>query len=97
MPDEIECPAGAVNVTDAKYRKYVKGNDYLKAFEEALKDADAGSKILYIPAGTFELSSIWYIFASDVTITGAGMWYTNLKLRTLTHSEEVFRAVMAHM
>lgn len=79
VPDEIECPAGAVNVTDAKYRKYVKGNDYLKAFEEALKDADAGSKILYIPAGTFELSSIWYIFASDVTITGAGMWYTNLK------------------
>ena len=25
------------------------------------------------------MSSIWYIFASDVTITGAGMWYTNLK------------------
>ena len=37
VPEEIECPAGAVNVTDAKYRKYVKGNDYLKAFEEALR------------------------------------------------------------
>ena len=79
VPEEIERPAGAVSVTDAKYRQYVKGNDYLKAFEEALKDADAGSKILYLPAGTFELSGIWYIFASDVKITGAGMWYTNLK------------------
>ena len=79
VPEEIECPAGAVNVTDAKYSKYVKGKDYLKAFEEALKDADAGSKVLYIPAGTFELSGIWYIFGSDVKITGAGMWYTNLK------------------
>ena len=36
-------------------------------------------KVLYIPAGTFELSGIWYIFGSDVKITGAGMWYTNLK------------------
>ena len=50
-----------------------------RLFEEALKDADAGSKVLYIPAGTFELSGIWYIFGSDVKITGAGMWYTNLK------------------
>ena len=37
VPEEIECPAGAVNVTDAKYSKYVKGKDYLKAFEEALR------------------------------------------------------------
>lgn len=79
VPQEIDRPAGAVSVTDTKYKQYIKGNDYLKAFEEALKDADAGSKKLYIPAGTYELSGIWYIYGSDVKITGAGIWYTNLK------------------
>ena len=79
VPEEIERPAGAVSVTDSKYKQYVHGKDYLKAFEEALKDADAGSKKLYIPAGTYELSGIWYMFGSDVKITGAGIWYTNLK------------------
>ena len=78
VPDEIDCPAGAVNVCD--YGAVPDdGKDDVNAFEAAVKAADAGSKIVYIPAGTYHLSRIWNIYCSDLKITGAGIWYTNLK------------------
>ncbi|MCR5077572.1 MAG: sugar-binding protein [Prevotella sp.] len=78
IPAEIERPEGAVSVTDFG-AVADDGQDDLEAFKKALAAADAGSKVLYIPAGTWHLSSIWYVFGSDVKITGAGIWYTNLK------------------
>lgn len=78
VPDEIQMPAGAVSVAD--YGATPNDNrDDLNAFNNALAAANRGSKILYIPAGTYNLSQIWYVNCSDVLITGAGMWHTNLK------------------
>lgn len=78
VPDEISKPAGAVSVTD--YGAVADdGRDDLTAFNNALAAANRGSKILYIPAGTYHLSKIWYVNCTDVMITGAGMWHTNLQ------------------
>ena len=44
-----------------------------------MKAADAGSKVVYIPKGTWHLSGMWNIYCKDVKITGAGIWYTNIQ------------------
>ena len=75
IPAMIKQPAGAINVQDYK-KDY---NSWLDAFNEALKEADKSSKVLYIPKGTYELDGIWRVYGDKVRIQGAGMWYTNIK------------------
>lgn len=74
----IDCPDGAVSVTDFGANPN-DGQDDLAAFVAAVKAADAGSKVVYIPEGTWNLSSMWNIYCQDVKITGAGIWYTNIQ------------------
>lgn len=78
VPEAIERPAGAVSVEDFGAHPD-DGQDDLAAFVAAVKAADAGSKVLYIPEGTWHLSGMWNIYCQDVKITGAGIWYTNLQ------------------
>ncbi|WP_438492695.1 discoidin domain-containing protein [Paenibacillus sp. IHBB 3054] len=83
VPVAVSRPAGAVSVTD--YGAVANDNkDDLAAFNSAVTAAVAGGKTLYIPAGTFNLSSMWQIgsisnMISNITITGAGYWHTNLQ------------------
>jgi uncharacterized repeat protein (TIGR01451 family) len=82
VPAAIGKPAGAVSVTD--FGASSGASDNLAAFNSAVTAALASSsKTLYIPAGTFKLSSMWVVQGSTpitaLTITGAGMWYTNLQ------------------
>lgn len=59
--------------------------DSLSAFQSAVTAALASSsKTLYIPAGTYYLSSMWVIGStsspiSQLKIIGAGIWYTNVQ------------------
>jgi|GEM_PF-476877 len=59
--------------------------DSLSAFQSAVTAALASpSKTLYIPAGTYYLSSMWVIGStsspiSQLKIVGAGIWYTNVQ------------------
>ena len=59
--------------------------DSLGAFNAAVTAALASpSKTLYIPAGTYYLSGMWVIGStsnpiSQLTIVGAGIWYTNIQ------------------
>jgi fibronectin type 3 domain-containing protein len=56
--------------------------DSLAAFNAAVAAAVASpSHTLYIPAGTYYLSSMWVVGSNvaQLTITGAGIWYTNLQ------------------
>ena len=59
--------------------------DNLAAFNSAVTAALASSsKTLYIPAGTYKLSSMWVIGSTSspiasLKITGAGIWYTNIQ------------------
>ena len=56
--------------------------DSLPAFQAAVTAALASSsKTLYIPAGTYYLSSMWVVGSNvpNLTIVGAGIWYTNIQ------------------
>lgn len=74
----ISQPAGAVSVTDFGANPD-DGVDDLAAFVKAVEAADKGSKVVYIPEGTWHLSGMWNIYCKDVKIMGAGIWYTNLQ------------------
>lgn len=83
VPAAIARPANAVSVTDFG-AVAGDGQDDLAAFNSAVAAAVAGGKTLYIPAGTFNLSSMWVIgsvnnMINNITITGAGYWHTNLQ------------------
>jgi len=58
--------------------------DDLVAFNACVSAAAASGKSVYIPAGTFNLGNMWCIGSvsnpiSNITITGAGIWYTNIQ------------------
>ncbi|WP_042198771.1 discoidin domain-containing protein [Paenibacillus camerounensis] len=83
VPAVIARPAGAVSVTDHGAIAN-DGKDDLAAFKAAVTAAVAANKTLYIPEGTFHLGGMWEIGSvsskiSNITITGAGLWHTNIQ------------------
>ena len=78
VPAPIEQPDNSVNVMD--YGAVPNdGGDDLAAIRAAVEDADARGMDVYFPEGTFTLSGMWNLYCSNMKITGAGMWYTNLQ------------------
>ncbi|MBO5146315.1 MAG: right-handed parallel beta-helix repeat-containing protein [Lachnospiraceae bacterium] len=55
------------------------GKDDYEAITACVAAANEDQKDVYIPAGTYHINQIWSLEASDMTITGAGIWYTNIQ------------------
>ncbi|WP_338131103.1 right-handed parallel beta-helix repeat-containing protein [Cohnella rhizosphaerae] len=83
VPAAVARPTNAVSVTD--YGAVANdGQDDLAAFKSAVTAAVSAGKTLYIPEGTFNLSSMWEIgsannMINNLTVTGAGIWHTNIQ------------------
>jgi hypothetical protein len=58
--------------------------DSADAFDLAIQAAKASGKTVYIPSGTFQVSR--HIIVDDVTITGAGSWWSIVKGHEVTLS-----------
>ena len=73
VPAAIAQPAGSVSVTS--FGGDASGvNDSTAAFNSAIASAGSGGTV-WIPQGTFKVTS--HIIVNNVTVTGAGMWYSN--------------------
>jgi hypothetical protein len=71
----IAQPGGSVSVTS--YGADASGaNDSTSAFNQAIAAAGAGGTV-WIPQGTFKVTQ--HIIVNNVTVTGAGMWYSNVQ------------------
>ncbi len=57
-------------------------NDSADAFDSAIQAAKAAYKTVYIPAGTFQVNR--HIIVDDVTIKGAGSWWSIVKGHQVT-------------
>ncbi|HEV7524519.1 MAG TPA: glycosyl hydrolase family 28-related protein [Acidimicrobiia bacterium] len=69
-------PRNSVSVTEFGADK--RGNrDSADAFDRAIAAAKAAHKTVYIPAGTFQVNR--HIIVDDVTIAGAGSWWSIVK------------------
>jgi hypothetical protein len=70
----ISQPGGSVSVTS--FGADASGvNDSTNAFNQAIASAGAGGTV-WIPQGTFKVTQ--HIVVNNVTVTGAGMWYSNV-------------------
>ena len=75
----IERPEGAVSIADynsAKPGDGVADDDALISAMDAA--ANTSSKVVYLPAGTWEFSRKIGIDHPGLTFQGAGLWYTNI-------------------
>ena len=68
-------PAGSLSV--ASYGADATGaRDSTQDIQTAVKAAEAQSKVLWIPSGTYQVNA--HIMVNKVTLRGAGPWYTTL-------------------
>lgn len=77
VPTAISQPANSLSVTSYGATPNDSTDD-LTAFNACVNAAAAAGKSVYIPAGNFNLGGMWTINANNITITGAGMWHTNI-------------------
>ena len=74
----ITKPENAYSITD--YGAIPNdGKDDMDAIQSCIAAAQNDGKDVYFPEGTFNFDSQWRLDASDIKITGAGIWYTNLQ------------------
>jgi hypothetical protein len=82
----IAQPSGYINATASPYNADPTGaNDSTSALQSAINAASSAGEGLYLPQGTYKVSSPLNV--NNVTIEGAGEWYT-----TLTGSDVEFAA-----
>lgn len=79
-------PANSLNVKSAPYNAVGDGTaDDTIAIRTAINDAIAQGKTVWIPAGSYKLTSFIYSI-HDVTIQGAGMWHTTFVGNAATYN-----------
>lgn len=70
-------PPNSLSIADKIFRGDDTSTDYTEAFKKCIVAAQQGGKTVWIPAGTFTISGD-IILPANITIQGAGMWYTQL-------------------
>ncbi|HXL92958.1 MAG TPA: choice-of-anchor D domain-containing protein, partial [Streptosporangiaceae bacterium] len=77
VPAATASPSGYINATAAPYDADPTGTtDSTTAIQDAINAAEAAGTGVYLPQGTYLVSS--QLNVNDVTVTGAGPWYTEI-------------------
>src|SRR5260221_11361389 len=77
LPPPLKAPSNSLSVTDKSFRKGDSTQDYTEAFKKCIAKAAETGKSVWIPQGTFKITGD-IILPSNITVQGAGMWYTQL-------------------
>lgn len=77
VPGPIAAPAGSIDVTQSPYNADKTGaTDSTTAIQNAIFAAQKTDGTVYLPAGTYTVSNVFFV--SNVNVVGAGEWYTVL-------------------
>ena len=77
VPAAIAQPSNSINVTQSPYKAdSTGGSDVTTALQNAINAGSSAGKIVYLPQGTYKISSP--LAVNNVNVQGAGMWYTVL-------------------
>jgi hypothetical protein len=77
VPAATASPSGYINATAAPYDADPTGTtDSTTAIQDAINAAEAAGTGVYLPQGTYLISAPLNV--NDVTVTGAGPWYTTV-------------------
>jgi len=74
----LTAPSNALWVTDKSFFGRDFNGDYTAAFRKCIVKAAETGQTVWIPAGTFKITGD-ILLPSNVTVRGAGMWYTELE------------------
>jgi uncharacterized protein YjdB len=91
VPAAIGLPAGYLSVTDFGAVANDPNDDYA-AFNNCIAAAKTQGKNVYIPAGRFLLSDKLPLNVTNMKITGAGIWYTQVYFST---DKQFYGGIMA--
>lgn len=91
VPAALSAPNNALNVVDFGATPDDQTDDFA-AFVQCITTADEQGKNVYIPAGRFYLSDKLPVEVSNMTIQGAGIWYTDLYFST---DKQFYGGIMA--
>jgi hypothetical protein len=81
-------PAGSLSLTADFGADPTGAVDATTATQNAVNAASSQGKVLWIPQGTYKINS--QILVNNVTIKGAGMWYSTFHFVTSTGNSEGF-------
>ncbi|MES1219981.1 MAG: glycosyl hydrolase family 28-related protein [Bacteroidota bacterium] len=73
----LQQPANSLSITDKAFYSQDGTDDYTDAFRNCIGQAIKENKTVWIPAGTYKITGDIQLPA-NITIQGAGMWYTAL-------------------
>lgn len=73
----LKAPANSLAITDKSFLGNDFKDDYTEAFRNCIAEAVKTGKSVWVPAGTFKITGD-IVVPANVTIQGAGMWYTIL-------------------
>lgn len=73
----LQAPADALSITDKRFTGSDSIADYTEAFRKCIAMAVETKKSVWIPSGTFTITGD-ILLPPNITIRGAGMWYTML-------------------
>lgn len=74
---QLKAPANSLSVSDKIFRGAGAIDDYTQAFRNCIAKAASTGKTVWIPAGTFKITGD-IVLPPNITVQGAGMWYTTL-------------------
>jgi hypothetical protein len=72
-----EAPPNSLSIADKSFLGDDFTDDYTEAFRNCIAKAVETGKTVWIPAGTFKITGT-ILLPANVTVQGAGMWYTQL-------------------
>ena len=81
-------PANSINLTSYAGVDPSGNGDSTAATQQAINDASSQGKVLWAPPGTYKINT--QLQVNNVTIKGAGMWYTKFYFPTQTGNNEGF-------
>jgi hypothetical protein len=73
----LKAPLNSLSIADKRFQRGHSTDDYTEAFKNCITKAMETGKTVWIPAGTFKITGD-IILPANVTVQGAGMWYTQL-------------------
>jgi hypothetical protein len=77
VPPPLKQPANSLSIADKRFQESDFNGDYTKAFGNCIAKAGETGETVWIPAGTFKIAGD-IILPPNITVQGAGMWYTEL-------------------
>jgi hypothetical protein len=81
-------PAGSISLTSYAGVDPSGAGDSTTATQQAINDASAQGKVLWVPSGTYKINTQLHV--NNVTIKGAGMWYATFNFITQVGNTEGF-------